>query len=92
MNELSIQDLEYIIRILANEQYSFTVAISKTYKDKTSVINYYKSMRKEVEDVKQKVVDYLIERYSGKYHKGWRQTFFHPASPESDRFYLLSAL
>ena len=62
MNNLSIQDLEYIIRILANEQYSFTVAISKTSKDKTSVINYYKSMRKEVEDVKQKVVDYLIER------------------------------
>ena len=62
MNELSIQDLEYIIRILANEQYSFTVAISKTNKDKVAVINYYKSMRKEVEDVKQRVVDYLIER------------------------------
>ncbi len=62
MNELSIQDLEYIIRILANEQYSFTIAISKTNKDKVAVINYYKSMRKEVEDVKQKVVDYLIER------------------------------
>ena len=62
MNELSIQDLEYIIRILANEQYSFTIAISKTNKDKVAVINYYKSMRKEVEDVKQRVVDYLIER------------------------------
>lgn len=62
MKELSIQDLEYIIRILANEQYSFTVAISKTNKDKVAVINYYKSMRKEVEDVKQRVVDYLIER------------------------------
>lgn len=62
MKELSIQDLEYIIRILANEQYSFTIAISKTNKDKVAVINYYKSMRKEVEDVKQKVVDYLIER------------------------------
>lgn len=62
MNELSIQDLEYIIRILANEQYSFTIAISKTNKDKVAVINYYKSMRKEVANVKQKVVDYLIER------------------------------
>ena len=62
MNNLSIQDLEYIIRILANEQYSFTIAISKTNKDKVAVINYYKSMRKEVEDVKQRVVDYLIER------------------------------
>ena len=62
MNNLSIQDLEYIIRILANEQYSFTVAIFKTSKDKPAIIHYYKSMRKEVEDVKQKVVDYLIER------------------------------
>ena len=62
MKELSVQDLEYIIRILANEQYSFTIAISKTNKDKVAVINYYKSMRKEVEDVKQRVVDYLIER------------------------------
>jgi len=62
MKELSIQDLEYIVRLLKNEQYSFTEAIAKTEKDKPAIINYYKSMRKEIEKLKERVVDYLIER------------------------------
>lgn len=59
---LSIQDLEYIVRLLKNTQYSFTEAIAKTEKDKPAIINYYKSMRKEIEKLKERVVDYLIER------------------------------